>query len=111
MIANLINQVLQAMSKTLGNQEIERLKDVLEITFSNVEIFEKTGSDAAIEMSVIKTFLSAKRVEGCSEKSMRYYESTIRNALATVGKMSRMYPPMIFANTSTNTSNEVEHPG
>ena len=86
MIANLINQVLQAMSKTLGNQEIERLKDVLEITFSNVEIFEKTGSDAAIDMSVIKTFLSAKRVEGCSEKSMRYYESTIRNVLATVGK-------------------------
>ena len=89
MIANLINQVLQAMSKTLGNQEIERLKDVLEITFSNVEIFEKTGSDAAIDMSVIKTFLSAKRVEGCSEKSMRYYESTIRNALATVGKNVR----------------------
>ena len=86
MIANLINQVLQAMSKTLGNQQIERLKDVLEITFSNVEIFEKTESDAAIDMSVIKTFLSAKRVEGCSEKSMRYYESTIRNALASVGK-------------------------
>lgn len=86
MIANLINQVLQAMSKTLGNQEIERLKDVLEITFSNVEIFEKTESDASIDMSVIKTFLSAKRVEGCSEKSMRYYESTIRNALASVGK-------------------------
>ena len=86
MIANLINQVLQAMSKTLGNQQIERLKDVLEITFSNVEIFEKTGSDAVIDMSVIKTFLSAKRVEGCSEKSMRYYESTIRNALASVGK-------------------------
>ena len=89
MIANLINQVLQAMSKTLGNQQIERLKDVLEITFSNVEIFEKTESDAAIDMSVIKTFLSAKRVEGCSEKSMRYYESTIRNALATVGKNVR----------------------
>jgi site-specific recombinase XerD len=86
MIANLINQVLQAMSKTLGNQQIERLKDVLEITFSNVEIFEKTESDAAIDISVIKTFLSAKRVEGCSEKSMRYYESTIRNALASVGK-------------------------
>ena len=86
MIANLITQVLQAMSKTLGNQEIERLKDVLEITFSNVEIFEKTESDAVIDVSIIKTFLSAKRVEGCSEKSMRYYESTIRNALTTVGK-------------------------
>lgn len=86
MIANLINQVLQAMSKTLGNQEIERLKDVLEITFSNVEIFEKNESDAVIDVSIIKNFLSAKRVEGCSEKSMRYYESTIRNALTTVGK-------------------------
>ena len=68
MIANLINQVLQAMSKTLGNQEIERLKDVLEITFSNVEIFEKNESDAVIDVSIIKNFLSAKRVEGCSEK-------------------------------------------
>lgn len=86
MIANLINQVLQAMSKTLGNQEIERLRDVLEITFSNVEIFEKNESDAVIDVSIIKNFLSAKRVEGCSEKSMRYYESTIRNALTTVGK-------------------------
>ena len=86
MIANLIDQVLQAMSKTLGNQEIERLRDVLEITFSNVEIFEKNESDAVIDVSIIKNFLSAKRVEGCSEKSMRYYESTIRNALTTVGK-------------------------
>ena len=86
MIANLINQVLQAMSKTLGNQEIERLRDVLEITFSNVEIFEKNESDAVIDVSIIKIFLSAKRVEGCSEKTMRYYESTIRNALTTVGK-------------------------
>ena len=86
MIANLINQVLQAMSKTLGNQEIERLKDVLEITFSNVEIFEKNESDAVIDVSIIKNFLSAKREEGCSEKSMRYYESTIRNALTTIGK-------------------------
>ena len=60
MIANLINQVLQAMSKTLGNQQIERLKDVLETTFSNIEIIEKTESDAAIDTGVIQTFLSAK---------------------------------------------------
>ena len=86
MIANLINQVLQAMTETLGSQQIERLKDVLETTFSNIEIIEKTESDTDVDKSIIKTFLSAKRVEGCSEKSMHYYESTIRNALDTVGK-------------------------
>ena len=86
MIANLINQVLQAMTESLGNQQIERLKDVLETTFSNIEIIEKTESDAAIDTGVIQTFLSAKRVEGCSEKSMHYYESTIRNALDAIGK-------------------------
>jgi len=86
MIANLINQVLQAMTETLGSQQIERLKDVLETTFSNIEIFEKNESDTVVDKSIIKTFLSAKRVEGCSEKSMHYYESTIRNALDTVGK-------------------------
>lgn len=86
MIANLINQVLQAMTETLGSQQIERLKDVMETTFSNIEIIEKTESDAAIDTSVIQTFISAKRVEGCSEKSMHYYESTLRNALASIGK-------------------------
>lgn len=86
MIANLINQVLQAMTESLGNQQIERLKDVLETTFSNIEIIEKTESDAAIDSGVIQTFLSAKRVEGCSEKSMHYYESTLRNALDAIGK-------------------------
>ena len=86
MIANLINQVLQAMTESLGNQQIERLKDVLETTFSNIEIIEKTESDAAIDSCVIQTFLSAKRVEGCSEKSMHYYESTLRNALDAIGK-------------------------
>lgn len=86
MIANLINQVLQAMTQSLGNQQIERLKDVLETTFSNIEIIEKTESDAAIDTGVIQTFLSAKRVEGCSEKSMHYYESTLRNALDAIGK-------------------------
>ena len=86
MIANLINQVLQAMTETLGSQQIERLKDVLETTFSNIEIIEKTESDAVIDTSIIQTFLAAKRVEGCSEKSMHYYESTIRNTMDAIGK-------------------------
>ena len=86
MIATLLNQVLQAMSQTLGSQQLERLKDVLEATFKDVEIIEKRESKVENDLSIVSTFLSAKRVEGCSEKSMLYYDSTIQNALQTIGK-------------------------
>lgn len=86
MIATLMNQVLQAMSQTLGSQQLEKLKDVLEATFKNVEIIENVDSKVEIDRDIVSKFLSAKRVEGCSEKSMRYYESTILNALDKIGK-------------------------
>ena len=81
-----MNQVLLAMSQTLGSQQIERLKDVLEVTFKNVEFIEKTESSNETDLEMVSTFLSAKRVEGCSDKSMRYYESTLKNALSKIGK-------------------------
>ena len=86
MKAKLMNQVLLAMSQTLGSQQIERLKDVLEVTFKNVEFIEKTESSNETDLEMVSIFLSAKRVEGCSDKSMRYYESTLKNALSKIGK-------------------------
>lgn len=86
MVAKLMNQVLQAMSQTLGSQQLERLKDVLEATFKDVELIEKCESKVENDLNLVSTFLSAKRVEGCSEKSMLYYESTIHNTLQTIGK-------------------------
>ena len=35
---------------------------------------------------LVSVFLAAKRVEGCSEKTVRYYDSTIRNVLTAVCK-------------------------
>ena len=34
----------------------------------------------------IQIFLAAKRVEGCSDKMIRYYESTIRNVISAINK-------------------------
>ena len=38
------------------------------------------------EADHIQLFLAAKRVEGCSEKTIRYYDSTLRNVLKTINK-------------------------
>ena len=87
MVAKLINEVLVAMGSSLSSNQQERLRSVLQQTFSKVELIEKTESDTENEdSSVIQTFLAAKRVEGCSEKSMHYYDSTIRNALNAIDK-------------------------
>ncbi len=87
MVAKLINQVLVEMTFSLSSNQLERLKSVLQQTFEKVELIEKTESDTEnVDFSIIQTFLAAKRVEGCSEKSMNYYDSTIRNALNAIRK-------------------------
>lgn len=51
------------------------------------EINEKEQTESSREQkNYLVTFLAAKRVEGCSEKTVRYYDSTIRNVLGGIGK-------------------------
>ena len=40
----------------------------------------------SIRQDYVQIFLAAKRVEGCSEKTIRYYDSTIRNVISAIGK-------------------------
>lgn len=40
-------------------------------------------------MPYVEIFLSAKRIEGCSEKSLDYYENTIEKMLVTIGKSAK----------------------
>ena len=35
---------------------------------------------------LVQLFIASKRVEGCSNKTVHYYESTIRNAVEKIGK-------------------------
>lgn len=86
MIENLLNQVLQAMSETLGSQQLEHLKDVLDSTFKDVEIIERRAMTQAKDYSVLDKFIAAKRVEGCSDSTLSYYSSTILNALEKMDK-------------------------
>ena len=37
-------------------------------------------------MDYLEVFLSAKRIEGCSEKTLIYYKNTIQQMLDSIGK-------------------------
>ena len=87
MIDNLINEIEQAMLNVLNNEQLGQLRKVLDYTFRNVSVTEKeslhTESNNA---TLIDNFIAAKKVEGCSEKSISYYKSTIVNALRRIDK-------------------------
>ena len=74
---NLITDIIQGMLPYLNNVQSKRLQEVLQSAFVNYEITENTGNMKESERNYVEIFLSAKRIEGCSEKSLRYYKTTI----------------------------------
>lgn len=84
-----INDVVQNMLPFLNNAQMIQLVKVLEFVCNNVEIVENTQVNKQQEVSdykLVQNFLSSKRVEGCSEKSLNYYQATILKMLEGVNK-------------------------
>lgn len=86
-----INEVIQGMLDSLNNAQLQRLQEVLEHALFHKEINEtEEENDAALTNGqLLENFLAAKRIEGCSEKSLTYYRTTIEAMTLTVGKNVR----------------------
>ena len=65
----LIADIEQHMLKVIDNSQLEILHHTLCVCLSNYEVTEKEASQED-EMDYVEIFLSAKRIEGCSEKSL-----------------------------------------
>lgn len=83
---NLITDVVQAMLPYLNNAQTEKLQEVLHQSLTHYKVVENDGEKELSEQNLVELFLSAKRIEGCSEKSLKYYQSTITALLDSVGK-------------------------
>ena len=85
----LIRQVLQGMLPYLNNSQCAHLQRVLEFELAMVEISKEQNAEIDVEnhnIKLIGQFIAAKRVEGCSEKSLRYYRTTIEAMLDKIPK-------------------------
>ena len=84
----LISEITQQMLAHLNNCELKQLQNVLKCVLNNYDItlVNETTSYEFSNNEFIKLFLSAKRIEGCSEKTLQYYFSTIQNMLITIKK-------------------------
>lgn len=83
----IINEIIQDMLPYLNNAQTEKLQMVLQHSLFAVKIVENEQCEAGDnERNLVELFLSAKRIEGCSEKSLKYYKATIDTMIQTVGK-------------------------
>ena len=83
---HLMNEVIQGMLPFLNNGQMEKLQEVLQHTLFNYKVVESNNNKELSELNLVELFLAAKRIEGCSEKSLKYYESTILALLDDLGK-------------------------
>lgn len=82
----LITDIIQGMLPYLNNAQSKRLQEILQSTFTNYEITSSTVEAKEAEQDFVELFLAAKRIEGCSEKSLKYYEATITTMIKTINK-------------------------
>lgn len=84
---SLIKEIEQSMLRYLDNFQLEVLHKNLENIFENVNF----TSDSEIKHQFTneeleKKFLSAKDIEGCSKKTLHYYQSTLNKMMSIVTK-------------------------
>lgn len=85
----LIRSVQHAMAEVLNAEQMRLLNHVL---IQNLQGLVLKASETAVEhqkeanTKLQILFISAKRVEGCSEKTLNYYSATIESVLRSINK-------------------------
>ena len=84
---NIIMAVITAMQRDLDCRQMARLKAVLIKELQDVEVSECKGTEQQRmdgNNDLLDAFISAKKIEGCSDKTLSYYRSTIERFLLVV---------------------------
>ena len=84
---SIIQSITNAMQRELDYKQMSQLKEVLNRELDKVEISECQENEASREIEnnqILDTFISAKKIEGCSEKTLLYYRNTIDKMLSSI---------------------------
>lgn len=73
----IMEEIVQQMLPYLDNLQLQKLQEILEHSLYNCEISGKVNEAEDDSQKLIDSFVYAKRIEGCSEKTLKYYRTTI----------------------------------
>lgn len=66
----LIQEVQRQMLPYLNNAQLKQLQGVLEGALSGIELSHSAGMIESEKVDTVACFINAKRIEGCSEKTL-----------------------------------------
>lgn len=83
----IIKEIMQGMLKILDNKQLENLEETLIGVFSKYDFnFTTEEKNSVNNDTLIDSFLAAKKIEGCSDKTLNYYKKTIKSSLDKINK-------------------------
>lgn len=89
----IVNEIIQQMLPHLNNAQIKLLQRTLQYKLCNCEIIStdpmQKNKIKEDNQELVRKFIAAKRIEGCSEKSLKYYQSTIESMLFALNQDTR----------------------
>jgi len=82
----IMEEIMQQMLPHLDNAQLQKLEEVLEHSLFMYEISSKYTETEDDSQKLIDAFVYAKRIEGCSEKTLKYYRTTIETMTEAIDK-------------------------
>lgn len=82
----IMEDIVQQMLPYLDNAQLHKLQEVLEHSLFEYEIAGRTIETEDDNQELINSFVYAKRIEGCSEKTLKYYRTTIEAMTEAIDK-------------------------
>lgn len=88
---DIILKITNDMKDNLTDYQLNKLKESLIINFKDVEFIIKTDETKKLEeleenKKLIDLFLSSKKIEGCSNRTIKYYEEIINKFISEFDK-------------------------
>ena len=84
-----ITEVMQQMLPYLDNSQLSQLSLVMEKAFLNYDVVSRACVREDDNIELLKLFVAAKRIEGCSDRTLSYYQKTIETMMTSIGKNAR----------------------
>ena len=82
----LIQEIQRKMLPYLNNEQLLQLGDALTEALQGVSVSYEDTTSKQEERDAVEAFITAKRIEGCSEKTLKYYRKTIESMLSSIAK-------------------------
>ncbi len=82
---SLIRTINSEMNSYLNNYQLEKLNEILEYNLYKYDVIE-VENNKKDDVDYTELFIASKKVEGCSERTLNYYKTTIDNMLEQINK-------------------------